>query len=138
VGFEIDPAGLDKLRRKLGRDLPQAGQKKAREVLRKASTDLRDEVRNAAPMDTGTLRRSIYAKLLPSRFGAPESADVRVQTGLRAARKNRDGFYWRFIEYGTKFQRARPFIAPTLERFRGRFAAYFDEYKKALGDEFDK
>lgn len=137
--FQFDPKSLARFQRKLEKDFPRAAQKEGRALVKKAATELRNDVKAAAPMDTGTLRRSIYVKLLRDKFGEPHAADVRVKTGKKAQAKNRDGFYWRFIEHGTVNMDAQPFVQPTIERFRAsKMKKYTDEYLKALADEFNK
>jgi HK97 gp10 family phage protein len=102
------------------------------------ATELKNDIKAAAPLDTGTLRRSLYVKVLRDKFGEPTAADVRVKTGKKAKAKNRDGFYWRFIEYGTVNMNAEPFVQPTIERFKPKLQKHYDEYMKSLSDDFNK
>lgn len=136
--FQFDKKSLDRLQHKLEKEFPREAKKQGRELVKKAATELRNDVKAAAPMDTGTLRRSIYVKLLRDKFGEPHAADVRIKTGKKAQAKNRDGFYWRFLEHGTVKIDAQPFVHPTIERFRPKMKKYTDAYLKALADEFNK
>jgi HK97 gp10 family phage protein len=136
--FYVDPQSFAKLQRKLEKEFPREASKEGRAVLKKAVTELRNKVRSAAPVDEGVLRRSIYVKVLRDKLGEPSAADVRVRTGGKAQKKNRDGFYWRFIEYGTKKMPARPFVAPTLEKFKPHLIELFKEYRDGLGDKFNR
>lgn len=136
--FKVDERSLQKLQRKLEKDFPREAAKEGKAVIKAAVLELKRNVTAAAPVDEGTLRRSIYAKVLRDKAGEPHAADVRVRTGGRAQRKNRDGFYWRFIEYGTKFAPARPFIAPTVQRFKPKLEAYFEKYKQLLAEKFNR
>lgn len=136
--IEIDKNSLSKLQRKLEKQFPREAAKEGRALLRKASSELRKRVRAAAPIDSGALKRSIYTKAMSDKFGEPMAADVRVKTGKKNAAKGRDGYHWRFIEYGTQKKEARPFVKPTLEQFRGTMAEYFAEYRDLLADKFNE
>jgi len=126
--FKVDERSLFKLQQNLEKKFPRIAAKEGREVLKKAGTELRNKIKAAAPLDEGTLRRSLYVKALRDKIGEPQAFDVRVRTGGKAQKKNRDGFYWRFIEYGTKKMPARPFVAPTVEKFRPIMKKYFEQY----------
>jgi HK97 gp10 family phage protein len=39
-----------------------------------------------------------------------------VRASNRGANNPRDPFYWRFLEFGTRYMSARPFLAPAAER----------------------
>lgn len=39
-----------------------------------------------------------------------------AKRGLRGAKSPADPFYWRFLEFGTKHMRARPFLQPATQR----------------------
>jgi len=136
--FTFDPKSLAAFQRKLERDFPRAAKKEGRALVKKVATELRNDIKAAAPLDTGTLRRSLYVKVLRDKFGEPTAADVRVKTGKKAQAKNRDGFYWRFIEHGTVKMDDKPFVHPTLERFRPKLKKHYDEYMKTLADGFNK
>lgn len=133
--FFVDPQSFAKLQRKLERDFPREASKEGRAVLQKAARELRTKIRDAAPIDEGNLRRGIYTKFLRDKLGEPQAADVRARTG---GRKTRDAFHWRFIEYGTKKLTARPFVAPTLEKFKPRLIELFKEYRDGLGEKFNR
>lgn len=64
--------------------------------------------RALVPVDTGTLRSSIEAS--------------RVVSGLVGrVGVSKDAYYWRFVEFGTVRQAARPFFRPAAEEERGVF-----------------
>lgn len=136
--FEFDPKSLARLQTKLERDFPRAHKKEGRKLVKKAATDLRNDIKAAAPVDTGTLRMAIYVKVLRDKFGEPTAADVRVRTGKSAQKKNRDAWYWFLVEHGTVKTPARPFVQPTLERFRPKMKKYFDEYRQAVTKDFNE
>lgn len=62
-----------------------------------------------APVDTGNLRRSISTEIEPA---TGEKATGRVGTGVH---------YAPYVEFGTRFTRAQPFLGPALEYARRRF-----------------
>lgn len=136
--FIADPKSLAALQRKIAKEFPREAAKEGRELLKKAATELKNEVRDAAPMDEGVLRRAIYVKVLRDKVGEPHAADVRVRTGGKAQKNNRDGFYWRFIEYGTKKLSARPFVAPTALKFKPTLERYFKQYRDLLAEKFNR
>lgn len=127
--FVFDAKALAKLQTKLEKEFPRAAKKEGRKLVKKAATELRKNIKEAAPVDTGELRRSLYVKVLRDKFGEPTAADVRVKSG---------GFFWRFLEYGTVKMEEQPFVEPTVERFRPKMKAYFDEYREALAKEFNE
>lgn len=61
-----------------------------------------------APVDTGRLRASIHAEI------APDGLSATVSDGVD---------YGVFVEFGTRFQRAQPFLHPAYEKNRLAFVA---------------
>lgn len=106
--------------------LSQVAPKEAANVLRRTTADvardLRDEIRAAAPVDTGTLKKAIVSK---RDRGTPGSVEASVTITKGKSQKN-DAWYWHMIEFGTVFRAARPFIVPATERFRGRLKEIFE------------
>jgi len=100
--------------------------------LRKAANVIKDEAKAKAPVKTGLLKKNIIvrrdSKLPP---GVNEMFEVRVKAvkkkradNVRNRRKRIVGnkydaegsaFYWRFLEFGTKKMKARPFMRPAFE-----------------------
>lgn len=136
--FKVDRKSLEALQRKLEKDFPREAAKEGRALLKKASLELKNKVRNAAPFDEGDLRRSIYVKVLRDKIGEPHAADVRVRTGKKARGKNRDGWHWRLLEYGTVKMDARPFVGPTVAKFKPVLERYFKEYRDLLVEKFNR
>lgn len=134
--FEFDAKSLDRFERKM-LQFDKDAKKKGRDLVKTAATELRNDIRLDAPIDTGTLSRSIYVKVLRDRFGYPTAADVRIKTGRKAQKKKKDGFYWRFIEHGTVKMPARPFVKPAIERFKPKLKAHYDEFLKPLAKKFN-
>ena len=57
-----------------------------------------------------------------------------VRASDRGAKSPRDPFYWRFLEFGTKFMRARPFLQPAARRL----PEALDVIRLQLGKWFDR
>jgi HK97 gp10 family phage protein len=62
--------------------------------------------RSLAPRDTGTLAAAI-------------SSSVRGLNG--SVTIGGEAYYWRFVEYGTRFKAARPFVRAAVESESGAF-----------------
>lgn len=104
-------------------------------ALREAGKVIQAAARQAAPVlavptkrrNVGTVRKNISVR--PSKFARQagnEGVFVNVRPiGNKAARVKKygkegaanpnDPFYWRFLEFGTKWMRARPFLRPAVE-----------------------
>lgn len=98
--MSVSVSGTDSLRAKLANAGPKI-RKAAGEVVESETLEIADDMRAAAPVDTGELRDSIQST----------ADDVR-------------GFAWAdarhavFVEFGTKSAPEQPFILPTAEKHR--------------------
>ena len=119
--------GLSKLEKDL-QALPDALARKAMKAALKDGADvLKNDMAVLAPRRTGFLASHIAVSLSSSKFG-----EVVAKIGPTT-----DAFYARFAEFGTKFERARPFMRPAfdtgwrvaLERVRLRLAAEIKKYR---------
>lgn len=90
----------------------------ANNIMRNAVTDLardvRDEMKQKAPEDTGDLKKAIKAKRDRGKHDVLESS-VFITTGKN---QRYDAYYWHFVEFGTTTNRAQPFIVPATESIR--------------------
>jgi HK97 gp10 family phage protein len=77
-----------------------------------------------APKDSGTLRRALKAKRRRAQNPDKPFSDVMVEHGKDA--KN-DAWYWRFVEFGTTEQAARPFIQPSIDEVRANIVPIYKE-----------
>ena len=129
-GLEL--TGIDEVYKVLGK----MDERLARGVLRGAPNAAagvaRKAMRDAAPRRTGTLRRAIKNARRDSRTEGP-GAVVFVEQGKQA---KADGFYWRFVEFGTVKMPARPFMRPTLDRLAasGALARAMADYIRTRWD----
>ena len=105
---------LDKLPRELDVDVEA--------VLEANAQDIELEAKRFAPVDTGKLRQSIKA----TKISDKTYKIAANETGLAP--------YAPFVEYGTRFQRAQPFLFPAF--FRGR-AKFTDDLEDLLDDTFN-
>ncbi len=105
-----------------------------RSAVYELAKDLAAEIKPRIPVKTGNLRSALKTRRGRTSGGRPY-ADVYFEGGTKA--KN-DGFYWRFVEYGTQAhavgkgsnisggkqggrgmpaQPPRPFVGPAVEKF---------------------
>lgn len=119
-GVEIEGA---KFVRNTMKDLmPREARNIARRAVVAVARKVRDTARDHVPVDTGTLRKAIRSRR--SKGGRDKAnAEVNVTTGSEA---RNDGWYWHFLEFGTKSQSAQPFIQPTLAEWRNKAAKAFE------------
>lgn len=157
MGEQIRIDGLDFLLQSL-RQLPKELQGKPLQTgMRKGGNLIRDEARRRAPRASGFLAQQIVVRRAAAKdrrkagVGAGgEYFTVGVRTGKKVKyantkRNRRQGrvgklyeqsgwaHYWRFLEFGTKNMRARPFLTPAAEA-RGPQAAQvmIDETRTAI------
>lgn len=98
---EIRVEGLAELERMLKRTLPDRLQGKALQgALAKAARPIVTSARQLAPVKTGRLRSAIYSKR--SRFSTPgfERRIIAVRRGKKQQKRDRDAYYWKWIEFG--------------------------------------
>ncbi len=105
---------------------------------------IRDEARLRAPRAAqslgpnqpppGTLKRSVIMKHVPELSGLTrQTFFVLVRHGKKYRKQGKkgtlsqDAWYWRFIEFGTRKMRARPFLRPALEAKRREAAQAMKE-----------
>jgi HK97 gp10 family phage protein len=117
--------GLTELRKTLSEDLPRESYNAARRATQEIANLVRDEIRPAAPVDTGNLAKSIRAKRTQ---GTKERPVSKVYADA-------DAFYWKFVEYGTMAQPAHPFVLPVVERMRPMLP---ELYREKFGKQLEK
>jgi HK97 gp10 family phage protein len=134
--------GLSELRNtllSLGADIASKNGGPVRSALAKGAKKVRDAARLRAPVSVdagdgdgesqekgGRLRDAIVSARDkdPGAFGLTESYVVRVKNG-KGRDDKRGAYYWRFVEFGTVKQPARPFLRPTFEEQKEGFAQTF-------------
>lgn len=123
--------GVEELVRALKAAPGKIRRRAVRQALRKAGAVIRSDAKARAPVlmvrtpfrTPGTVKRRISVR--PSKF-ARQAGDEGVFVGVKplrgsadtrrygkaGARNPNDPFYWRFLEFGTRKMRARPFLGP--------------------------
>lgn len=92
--------GLEDLRSELRR-LPEKLQGKALQgALAKAAKPIIATARSLAPVKSGRMRRAIYSFRDRSSTKTREARLISVKSGKRYQKKDKDAYYWKFIEFG--------------------------------------
>ena len=108
--------GLDEVKNLLSNLAPKSAQNILRNTVYDIAAEVRDEAKDRVPVDSGNLRSAIKAERRRGTRGSIE-ASVNVTSGEAA---KRDGWYWRFVEFGTRLKGARPFLLPASESVAAR------------------
>ena len=111
-GLEV--TGIDEITKVLEQLLPRHAANLSKAMVHGMASEVTKEAKKRVPKKTGTLRRAIKAKRRRGKPGQPVS-DVIVESGKTA---KFDGFYWRFIEFGTGGpvpQPEQPFLRPAKD-----------------------
>lgn len=150
TGIRID--GLKSLQKMLGDIAPREAHNISRNAIHAIAGDIAKAIREAAPVRTGNLKKSVKVKR--GRGGVNHGySDVIFTEGKNAAH---DGYYWRFIEHGTQGHaigrgsnistgtqkgkvvrgvKAQPFVEPVVSRFS---ATMSERMRKAMGIALEK
>ena len=115
-GMNIKIEGLKELERKLLGMAPKLAKNGLRSAVAAGSRVIMAEARKNVPVDTGTLRRAIYMKQIREQSSnSKQTYFVGVRRGKSEQKKNRDGYYFGFVEFGTARMAAQPFLRPAFE-----------------------
>lgn len=121
---------LTKQLKKLPKDLQR---KELRAAALAGAGQVRDEARKMAPVKTGRVKEDIRARYKP-RQGP---ADMIYMVGV-VDRKKHTAYWWRFNEFGTKHQPARPFMRPAFDMVQNRIIRIFKERLKKGIDRYNR
>lgn len=116
--------GADVLKKTLKDVSPAEGSRIGRRTVTRIAREVRDDVRQRAPVQTGNLRRSIKSKRTRGRPGEAE-AEVYVD---RSGGRTGSGYHWHLIEFGTVKMSAQPFTVPTIEEWRPKVPRLYQQY----------
>jgi HK97 gp10 family phage protein len=97
VEVTLNVTGVDEFKAALNR-LDSSMVRQVHEQLRKWALDVKTSAGKRVPVVTGTLRRSIFARV----------SEWTVEVGA-------DAVYAACVEFGTRFMRARPFLFPAVQ-----------------------
>lgn len=103
MAHTIKFVGLDKLESAL---LTKAQLGAVKTVVKKNGTRLQQEAQRIAPVDTGTLKRSIGVSIRDAGLTAVSGPTVH---------------YGEYVELGTRFMSAQPYMRPALNSVKGKF-----------------
>lgn len=107
--MSVELIGVKDMKRLLDELAPRKAKNLSKAVNHGVAAQAAKKAKSLVPKDTGTLKKSIKAKRRRGKEGQPVS-DVIAESGKSV--KN-DGFYWRFVEYGTQTgMPATPFVQP--------------------------
>ena len=97
VQVSINIEGVETFKAALA-SFDSAMKRQVHEQIRKWATDVKDSASRRAPVKSGRLRDSVYAKV-----------------GDWVAHVGADASYTVFVEFGTRYRRARPFLFPAIQ-----------------------
>jgi HK97 gp10 family phage protein len=128
--LSLDQKTLDKSVKNILKALDEMPEKMQNQILnfgtRKGAVVVQEAAKTLAPVDTGALRDGIKIKKMPKRKTPKDR--VIYQVGLLP-----HVFYGMFVEFGTKFQAAQPFMTPASERIQ----EVLDAVKRFTVQKFD-
>ena len=99
----IKVTGIDELQMKLKKNVQMSDVKK---VVRKNGSDMQKKTQKNAPVDTGTLQRSIALEMRDS--GKTAEVEPMVDYGA-------------YVELGTRFMTAQPYLKPAFNEQKEKF-----------------
>jgi HK97 gp10 family phage protein len=115
-GIEVLIAEVEKLGAK--------GSRIENQALREAGEIVRQAIKQEAPQRTGTLKKSI------------ETSGVKTKDGVKHVEvgPDKEGWYGKFVEFGTVKMKANPFMARGYENSKDRAVDKIaEELRKGLG-----
>lgn len=122
--------GLEHVKDRLKGLGPELSKKALNQAVSAGARIIRDAGKQAAPVDTGALRNSIYTKRIKELSSTEEATYfVGARSGYKYKSKNADGWYFHMVEFGTEKMQARPFLRPAFEANKMRA---YDKIKERL------
>ena len=118
-----------RLRARLAK-IPDIAREAAAAAMEEGAQEIVDAMKMAAPIDSGDLRDSIgwtWGEVPAGSFMIDEirsgknKGDQYATLRIKIYAGNKDAFYARFQEFGTRSQPAQPFFYPTWKRERAKF-----------------
>lgn len=160
-GFTIKVEGLKELDRRLKELGPKVASKALRSAVSAGAQVIRKDAQVRVAKDTGRLKKAIF--ISRSRSASTQTKQtyiVGVRSGRKEQKKDRDAYYWRFIEFGhkprkpkspayiarlqregrslemgTQFVAARPFLVPAFE---SKKQEAFEKFRQKLRENIKK
>lgn len=106
MGFKVELIGVDKATGRIVKVLDVTD--KVRGATQSAGSRMQSEARDMAPVDTGTLVKSIQLRM------GKGGLEAEVKVGA---------FYGGYVEFGTVKMRAQPFFVPAFAIANGQYEA---------------
>lgn len=125
--------GLQDLQVLLQETMPREANNIMRRTTAGIAAEVRADIRQKAPVQTGNLKRSIKSKRDKGRRGVA-SASVYVD---RSGGKSGRGYHWHLVEFGARGGKmpAQPFVVPTVEEWRPQMPKL---YRERFGVELER
>lgn len=123
---EVEVFGLEDIQKVLEELTPRHAANLSRAMVHGMASEVSKEAKKRVPKRTGNLRRAIKAKRRRGKPGQPIS-DVIVESGEAS---KFDGFYWRFVEFGTGGpvpQPEQPFLRPAKDLIQSNIPKIAEE-----------
>lgn len=97
--------------------LPEELQQPVKDVIRREAESVLNAAKSRVPVDTGALRDSIQMRItnkgLRARVGI-----FRISKAKRLKQGAVDTFYAAFVELGTRYRKATPFLFPAFRQYK--------------------
>lgn len=133
VGLRVD--GLDELESLLTDFTPAEARRISRRVTYGVAGQARDKMRAAAPVDKGTLRKSIKV-FRPKAKRNSATAEVRADKSGSASGK---GYHYHFVEHGTEKWEGHPFARKIVAAMQANIDSLLvGEWDKQLAAELKR
>lgn len=127
--IKFNQAELAALEKRMADITEKVAKKALRTAARKAMNEVRNDAKEAAPVETGLLGKNFA---VTTKF---KQADLYAKVGIRGGAKENEEtpFYFRFVELGTKSIQAKPFLRPALESNASQILdTFIEELRRAL------
>lgn len=85
--------------------------------------ETKNNIRSLGIEKTGNLRKSLKTKRAKSHPDKPIS-DVIFSSGKK---EKYDGYYWRFVEFGTKTSVEKPFLRPVVQKIKSNIEEIYEQ-----------
>lgn len=106
---KVKIVGIEKLQKKLIRNMDTSA---VRTVVQKNGADMQTKAQQNAPVDTGNLKRSIGLAMRDSGLTAEVEPTAE---------------YAPYVEFGTRFMNAQPYLKPAFEEQKEKFKKDMDK-----------
>lgn len=139
MSISIDVSGLKEMEKALKQIGESVGAKALRGALRDAGKPMLDDAISSVPKTTQvyvTGRKGQRRRVQPGRLKRSLKMRAKIDknrhtawvfVGTRAQGKQKDVYYAKWVEFGTRYAKPQPFLTPAMMRNEGRFFNLFKE-----------